>query len=148
MLIVDRTLVLHVTRLRFKPVFSLTLLLIGKFSIFLETIVLKALKRCFMCPNFLTNRVLKYIKCRIFTNLLSFLKPIILEFKNIKKGIFNAHEIVIRNMKNFNTEKLVEDLSVKFINYEEDDTKSINEQFENFLSLFTSVVNAYAPLCI
>ena len=48
-------------------------------------------------------------------------------------------------MKIFNTEKFVEDVSVKFINYKVDDTKSINEQFENFLSLFTLVVNAHAP---
>ena len=73
---------------------------------------------------------------------------IISEFKNIKKGKFNADETLVRDMKNFNTEKFVEDLSVKLINYKVDDTTSTNEQFENFLSLFTSVVNAHAPLRI
>ena len=53
---------------------------------------------------------------------------------------------LIRDMKNFNFEKFDEDLFAKFINYKKDDTKSISEQFENFLSLFTSVVNAHAPL--
>ena len=38
-------------------------------------------------------------------------------------------------MKNFHIEKYVEDLSVKFIDYEVDDTIPINEQFENFFEL-------------
>ena len=71
---------------------------------------------------------------------------IVPEFKNIKKRKFNANEILIRDKKNFYTEKFVEGLSIKFINYKVDDTKSINEQFDIFLSLFTSVANALAPL--
>ena len=51
-------------------------------------------------------------------------------------------------MKNFNTEKFVENLSLNFINYKVDNAKSINKQFENFLSLFTLVVNGQAPLPI
>ena len=63
----------------------------------------------------------------------------------MKKGKFNADEILMRDMKNFDIEKFVEDLSANFINCKVGDTKSINEQFEIFLSLFTSVVNAHAP---
>ena len=40
---------------------------------FLETIVPKAIKN-FFCPNFRTNRVFRYTKCHVSTNLLSFLK--------------------------------------------------------------------------
>ena len=36
--------------------------------------------------------------------------------------------------------------SAKFINYKVVHTKSNNEQFEKFLILFTSAVNAHAPL--
>ena len=46
----------------------------GECPNFLETIVRKALKKTFVCPNICTNRVLKYTKCHISTNLLSFLK--------------------------------------------------------------------------
>ena len=65
-----------------------------------------------------------------------------------KKGNLTLMKYALRVMKNFNIEKFVEDLSVKFINYKVEVTKSINKQFEHFLSLLASVVNAYALLRI
>ena len=40
-------------------------------------------KKTFMCPNFRTNPVLKYTKCRIFTNLSNFLKLCLLYCKKL-----------------------------------------------------------------
>ena len=46
-----------------------SLWLVGEYPNYLKTIVLKALKKMFMCPKFRTYPVLKYTKCLISTNL-------------------------------------------------------------------------------
>ena len=53
--------------------------------------------------------------------------------------------ILIRNMKNFSSELLCNDLSLKINNFKVSEDSSPHHQFQIFIDIFTDTVNFHEP---
>ena len=71
--------------------------------------------------------------------------PTFIFIKNIKYIKKKSEEVYIRDMKNFSEELFCQDLIKQLDDLHVTESRSLHNQFEEFVKLFTDIVNFHAP---